>query len=165
MANEQAAGAEVSACGLYRYRLWRAWAPGPRMLWVMLNPSTADGTVDDPTIRKCVGFAKRNEFPGIEVVNLFAWRATDPRELRVAEEPVGPDNDAAILTCVDAAAVVVFAWGGFQWPKVAPRARVVADMIRLRSSKVPHCFRYTGNGAPRHPLMLGYAAKLEEYGP
>lgn len=157
-------GAAFSDCGLYRYRLWRAWDPGPRMLWVMLNPSTADASADDPTIRKCVGFAKRNRFPGIEVVNLFAWRATDPRELRNAADPTGPENDAAILTAVDCAAAVFFAWGDFQWPQARTRALAVADMIRLRSPKTPMCFGYTGTREPRHPLMLGYKVAAEEYG-
>ena len=165
MSNDAARGAELSACGDYRYSLWRSWADGPRMLWVMLNPSTADANADDPTIRKCIGFARRNNFPGIEVVNLFAWRATDPRELRLSCDPVGPRNDTCIREAVDRAATIVFAWGGFQWPRVAPRGREVADMIRLRSRLTPMCFRCTGNGAPRHPLMLGYKVAMEEYGP
>src|SRR5689334_20041621 len=70
--------AVLSPCGLYRYRLTRRWGDGPALLFVMLNPSTADATEDDPTIRRCTGFAKREGMPAIEVVNLFAWRATDP---------------------------------------------------------------------------------------
>lgn len=158
-------GAEVSACGLYRYRLWRAWAPGPRMLWVMLNPSTADSADDDHTIRKCIGFAKRMNLPGIEVVNLFAWRDRDPRTLRAAFDPVGPDNDAAILTEAHAAAVVVFGWGGFRWEGVRPRAAAVQKMIHAHTGKAPLSFGVTAYGDPRHPLMLGYKTKLEEYGP
>ena len=73
-------GAVISDCKRYRYRLWRIWnGSQSRLVFVMLNPSTADGEQDDPTIRKCVGFAERLGYGGIEVVNLFAWRATDPR--------------------------------------------------------------------------------------
>jgi hypothetical protein len=74
-------GALLSEDGRYRYRLWRLWDDlAPVMVWVMLNPSTADADLDDPTIRKCIGFAKANRHGGIIVVNLFAWRATDPKE-------------------------------------------------------------------------------------
>src|SRR4051812_17109287 len=107
-------GALLSDDGLYRYRLWRIWEElAPVMVWVMLNPSTADADVDDPSIRKCVGFAKANGCGGIIVVNLFAWRATDPKELRAVADPVGPENDAHIRWAVKAPllATVVAGWG------------------------------------------------------
>lgn len=87
---EQLRGAVISDDGRYRYRLWRTWAPElPRMAWIMLNPSTADAEVDDPTIRRCVGFAKREGCGGIEVVNLYAYRSTDPSVLGTVDEKHG----------------------------------------------------------------------------
>jgi hypothetical protein len=82
-------GATLSDCGRYRYRLWRRWADGPTVLFVMLNPSTADADVDDPTIRRCIGFARSWGAGALEVVNLYAWRATQPAELKAAVGPVG----------------------------------------------------------------------------
>src|SRR3954468_18218250 len=107
-------GAILSDDGLYRYRLWRIWDDlAPVMVWVMLNPSTADADVDDPTIRKCIGFAKRHRHGGIILANLFAWRTTDPRELPRAADPVGPANDEHIRWACRAPllATVVAGWG------------------------------------------------------
>jgi hypothetical protein len=88
---EDGRGALLSECGQYRYRLWRLWdALAPVMVWVLLNPSTADADTDDPTVRKCVGFARAHRYGGVVLVNLFAWRATDPKQLRIVNDPVGP---------------------------------------------------------------------------
>lgn len=121
--------AELSPCGLYRYWLWRKWSDGgKRVTFVMLNPSTADALMDDPTIRKCVGFAKRLGFDELFVVNLFAYRATEPKELqrvgwRIAE---GPANDNHTATACMLASLVIAAWGAtdFRNAMVAYRARV-----------------------------------------
>lgn len=87
--------AVISDDGLYRYRLSRAWRPElPRMVFIMLNPSTADAEVDDPTIRRCMGFAKRERYGGIEVINLYALRATKPVHLLDHPDPNGPTNVA-----------------------------------------------------------------------
>lgn len=87
-------GAHLSACGAYRYALRRTWDPArPAALFVGLNPSTADAERDDPTTRRCVRFARDWGFGGLLVGNLFAYRATRPRDLRAAAEPVGPEND------------------------------------------------------------------------
>src|SRR5262245_19133112 len=91
----------ISPCGLYRYWLTRTWDNSlRRVCWVMLNPSTADAEQDDPTIRRCVGFARSWGAGGIIVVNLFAFRASDPKALLRAADPVGPDNDGHILKSV-----------------------------------------------------------------
>src|SRR3989449_11540410 len=100
-----------SRCGTYRYALWRRWAAGPQVLFVMLNPSTADAQRDDPTIRRCIGFARRWGCGGIEVVNLFALRATDPRRLRYTRDPVGPENVAHLARAAGRASLVGAAWG------------------------------------------------------
>ena len=97
----EARGAELSGCGRYRYKLWRIWDPDlPPILFVMLNPSTADANSDDRTIRRCVAFAKRDGFGRLLVGNLFAYRTPYPRVLRKAEEPVGDGNDVALVADV-----------------------------------------------------------------
>ena len=131
------------------------------MLWVMLNPSTADGTKDDPTIRKCIGFATRHGCEAIEVVNLFALRATNPRELVGARDPVGPDNPRVLRDVRYAAdAAMIVAWGG------ATRARALTEQRARRFERelghLPFsCFGTTERGQPRHPLMLAYATPLQ----
>jgi hypothetical protein len=103
--------ATISDCGKFRYRLFRKWGCGSPLLFVMLNPSTADGEKDDATIRRCLRFAMAHDFGELEVVNLFAYRATDPKELRRAGYPVGPENDQHITDAVREAAAVCLAWG------------------------------------------------------
>jgi hypothetical protein len=149
----------ISPCGSYRYSLSRVWDDGPTLAWCMLNPSTADADVDDPTVRKCIGFAKRWGFGGIHVVNLFALRATDPRELRIAKNPVGPGNSDALMKAFSRYPVVV-AWGGS-----IPRTRDAdnaARSVRDSARRGPRglewwCLGRTRYGEPRHPLMLAYA--------
>lgn len=104
--------AVISPCGRYRYRLSRTWdARKLPLVWIMLNPSTADAEVDDPTIRRCVSFSKREGAGGLEVLNLFALRAPDPKQLRVAPDPIGPDNDEWIRQVLHPHTRVVAAWG------------------------------------------------------
>ncbi len=165
-------GAELSEFGTYRYALWRAWNPGlPVAVFVMLNPSTADGTADDPTIRKCVGFAKRWECGAIYVVNLFAYRATDPKRLRGLDldDRCGQHNGSHLrraLSRMCSPGVVpgpcVAAWG--RQPK-----RVLGDeparlMSLARQERVQlQCLGTAQDGNPRHPLMLAYATELQPY--
>ncbi len=143
-------GARFSADGRYRYRLWRRWDRAlPVVAFCLLNPSTADARRDDPTIRRCIGFARTWGFGGVEVVNLFALRATDPRQLRRAQDPVGPRNDRAIRSAARRAAVVVLGWGAH--PVARRRAGVAA--LRLGGARLVTLGRTRG-GAPRHPLYL-----------
>jgi hypothetical protein len=154
-------GALLSADGRYRYRLWRLWDDLlPIMVWVMLNPSTADADVDDPTIRKCVGFAKANGYGGIIVVNLFAWRATDPKELPRVADPVGPENDEHILWACRAPllATIVAGWGCDKFS--LSRATRVKTLIYGAAGRQLQCFRKSVGGRPYHPLYLPYAAHL-----
>lgn len=155
--------AEISPCGLYRYRLTRTWdAAAPALLFVMLNPSTADASEDDPTIRRCLGFARRERAGGLVVANLFAFRATDPKALEDAADPIGPDNARWIETCVrETSGPIVAAWGA-SVPKrldLLVHMRVVAllPLDRLR------CLGRTASGAPRHPLYLPASAALERW--
>lgn len=155
-------GALISADGRYRYRLWRLWnVDAPVMVWVMLNPSTADAETDDPTIRKCIGFAKAHRYGGIIVVNLFAWRATDPKELARLDDPVGPENDEHIVWACRAPllATVVGGWGANRF--AAKRATRVKVVIQSAGGRHIHCFRQSASGAPWHPLYLPYSSPLE----
>ena len=114
-------GATISACGRYRYELARGEGE-PSICWIMLNPSTADASRDDPTIRRVIGFSRRWGFATAVVVNLFAWRATRPEELLSVEDPVGPDNDRTVRDVVGRSDVVVLAHGSLppDW-RGAPR--------------------------------------------
>jgi hypothetical protein len=144
----------LSACGTYRYSLVRSWTGGKgTCLFVMLNPSTATGEVDDPTIRKCVGYARAWGFSRLEVVNLFAFRATDPRNLQLArakgQDVVGPENDANIAAAMERADRVIVAWGldGVLYG----RGSQVLAQLRL-FDKPLLCFKLNSNGEPAHPL-------------
>ena len=98
-----------SPCGTYRYRLTRRWAEGPAVAFIMLNPSTADGSVDDPTIRRCIGYGQSWGYGALAVGNLYAFRATEPQELRRARDPIGPDNDRHLECIAETATRVVCA--------------------------------------------------------
>lgn len=112
----------------------------------MLNPSTADETVDDPTIRRCIGYAKSWNYGGVVVSNLFALRATDPRELKTAVDPIGPENDFALKTCMEESALCVCAWGNHG--SLYGRSAAVRDIL----GPGLHCLRVSKQGEPVHPL-------------
>jgi hypothetical protein len=126
----------------------------------MLNPSTADAEVNDPTIRKCLGFAKELGFKAIEVVNLYAFRATHPIDLEAAGFPPGDENDAYIAHAVALAGEypVICAWGRNGHGSL--QARHVLELVR-RFGGAPYALRKSEDGCPWHPLMLPYASKLE----
>lgn len=157
-----AQAAVLSECGQYRYTLTRVWDLQPSMVFVMLNPSTADADEDDATIRKCLGFAKRDRAGGIAVVNLYAWRSTDPAGLKKAADPVGRDNDKHICSVLEGHGVgkVVVAWGANATDST--RTDNVLKLIRLCGRK-PLCFGKTNGGQPLHPLMLAYETPLVEF--
>lgn len=153
MARGEIAGAVISECGLYRYRLWRRWGPGPQVLWIMLNPSTADAYTDDPTIRRCAGFTRAWGCDGFEVVNLFARRATNPRSLHRLADPYGPLNAHQLrISTADQWAHIVAAWG-------AAAAAMPIDLwgaegnIRYLVDTI-ECLGTTKAGHPKHPLYL-----------
>lgn len=153
-------GAIISNCGRFRYRLTRRWGLGRTLAFVMLNPSTANATEDDATVRRCMSFADREGFDAIEVVNLFAYRATDPAELRRAGYPVGPGNDEWIRSTVLGADAVCVAWGA----RVAglERPQLVLPMLYALGVE-PQCLRITRSGYPQHPLMLASSARLQPF--
>ena len=152
--------ATFSVCERFRYRLWRTWGPGLPLLFVMLNPSTADARSDDPTLRRCLGFAQRAGFGALEVVNLFAYRATDPRDLRAAGYPVGPRNDEHIAAAVGDSAAVCLAWGS-NATRLARPAEVLGLLRGLRAR--PQCLRLTRDGCPQHPLRLPAGCGLRPF--
>lgn len=127
----------------------------------MLNPSTADAQIDDPTIRSCVRLARGLGYGSFEVVNLFAFRATNPDALGRESSPVGPQNDwmieAAILRCD----IGVMAWGAH--PIAENRSRTVRSLIRSRRPAT-YCLGKTKAGAPRHPLYVKSGTPLELFG-
>jgi hypothetical protein len=156
-------GATLSPCGKYRYRLWRIWDDHSTVaVWVMLNPSTADADVDDPTIRRCLGFSRAWGYGGIIVVNLFAWRATDQSELDWVDDPVGPENDAHITACVGGPvlASVIAAWGK---QPVSRRRRATEVLTLIRSKRGnPGCLGVNTDGSPKHPLYLAATTTLRQ---
>jgi hypothetical protein len=139
----------------YRYELWRRWADGPAVCnFLLLNPSTADARSDDPTVARCRRRARAWGFDAVVITNLFALRSTDPRALRSATDPVGPANDAALLSVARSAALVVCGWGVLG----AYLGRSSAVLALLAHAGVPaFCLGRTASGAPRHPLYLPYA--------
>jgi hypothetical protein len=155
--------AVISACGRYRYLLTRRVGPGPRTAtFLMLNPSTADATNDDPTIRRCLGFARRWGCKRLVVLNLFAVRATDPADMKRADDPVGPENpewfDRTLRALVDGP--VVCAWGVHG----AHLGRDQAVLGWLDGYDIkPLALGITREGHPKHPLYLSYGVPLISY--
>lgn len=157
--------ATISPCGAYRYWLERRWGAAPPQVFVMLNPSTADDTVDDRTIGRCIEFSKRESAGGLIVVNLFALRATDPKELNGHADPVGPDNAKSVGMALIAAGVykrpVICGWGGNknakdQAKRLFARARDLD--VKLMALHV------NDDGSPKHPLYIKGNAPLISFG-
>lgn len=142
----------VSHCGTYRYQLARTWDDAlPAACFIMLNPSTADAVKDDNTVRRCLSFARAWGCGELVVVNLFAYRATDPAALKTAADPVGPGNDDHIVRAARAAGRVVAAWGVHGTYK----GRDAAVAALLAAHSVPLlCLGTTRDGRPRHPLYV-----------
>ncbi len=154
-------GALFSKCEKYRYALWRKWTDGSETaVFVGLNPSTADEQKDDPTIRRCVGFAKEWGCSSLLMVNLFAWRATDPEAMKAADDPVGPYNDVILGGAAAVAFHLVAAWGihGIYRDRCW---HVLAD-LRGRGHLLG-CLGETQTGFPRHPLYVKSLTPLRTY--
>ncbi|HBG98198.1 MAG: DUF1643 domain-containing protein [Rhodobacteraceae bacterium] len=151
-----ASTAVYSDCARYRYSLTRVWDPaGSRLAFVLLNPSTATETRNDPTVERCERRARQLGHGAFRVVNLFAWRATDPRALRRVADPVGPANDAALGAAGRWADRVLCGWGVHG----AHRGRGAAVATLLRGVGYSLChLGLTRDGHPRHPLYMPYAA-------
>lgn len=150
--------------GTYRYRLTRTWGAGGRVLFVMLNPSTADADKPDPTITRCIGFAKAWGHGSIEVVNLFAFRSPHPTDLLTVNDPVGPENDSHIAAAVFDASLVVMAHGTHGNRRLREQIRSRAWTVRqriARHGRTAQCLGTTKDRMPRHPLYLPASLRPE----
>lgn len=163
-------GAIMSTDNTYRYVLWRCWkADEPSMVFIMLNPSTADDKVDDPTIRRCLSFAKREECGRLIVVNLYALRATDPDVLLQTDDPRGPDNRKYLENVIAMAnGPVVAAWGSWWYSNQTKRNRPALPRLSVEAfardaGKTLYCLGRTSSNQPRHPLYVKGDQPLEVF--
>jgi len=155
--------AVFSADDRYRYLLTRRWACGGKAVtWIMLNPSTATASANDNTITRCMDFARRWGYSAMYVVNLFAYRATDPRELTRVADPVGPANDDYITDLCSDSWLTVAAWGVHG--RLNDRARHVAKLLDSEGVQLS-CLGVTSHGHPRHPLYLRSTTTPQTYQP
>jgi hypothetical protein len=169
-----------SPCGRYRYLLTRTWhglpardepagqrkptgrVPAPRtILWIMLNPSTADAERDDPTIRRCIGFSRRWGYGVMHAVNIFALRSTNPSELLRAPDPVGPQTDLHIRRAAAVSSEIIVAWGAF--PLAAERGERVMSLLEAAMGRRIRSLGLTASGSPRHPLYLRATARRRPF--
>lgn len=155
--------AVISDCGRYRYRLFRGWGTVPEMkipvLWIMLNPSTADAEVDDPTIRRCIAFSNTWGYGSMWVGNLYAFRSTDPATLwgMAVNDACGPENSQHLYHMALESAQIVCAWGaggGTNIPLALP-VPTAGGIVCLGTTKK--------HGAPRHPLYLKSTAERQPF--
>lgn len=153
--------AVYSSCEAYRYVLTRVWQPeGRRVLFVMLNPSTATEVQNDPTVERCERRARALGYGAFRVCNIFAYRATDPRQMRAQADPVGPLNDRAIADSADWADAVVCAWGTHG--AHLDRGAAVESLLRATGKPLYH-LGLSKDGHPKHPLYIGYAHQPEAW--
>lgn len=145
----------------YRYELSETWAPGPCVMWLMMNPSVASIAHADPTLIRTGRFARSWGYGGQLIGNMHAYRITDSRLLAGIADPVGPENDAAILSMAERAAIVVLAYGLPPKP-LRPRAAVVVEMLRSAGARLTY-LRLSQDGTPTHPLYLPADIKPLDY--
>jgi hypothetical protein len=149
--------AVYSPCEAYRYALTRIWdVSAPRAVFVMLNPSTATEVQNDPTVERCERRARALGFGGFRVVNIFAYRATDPRVMRAQADPVGPGNDAALVEAAGWGDQIICAWGNHG--AHLRRGAAVEALLRAQGKPLFH-LSLTKEGVPKHPLYIGYAVQ------
>ena len=154
-------GATFSDCKQYRYKLWRTWDTNtPPAVFIMLNPSTADEIKNDPTVERCERRARMMGYGGLRVANIFALRSTDPKALYQHTDPVGKDNDAAILELVNGAGIVICAWGGHG--NLNNRGTKVLELLQS-ANITPYYLALNKDGTPKHPLYVGYALSPVEW--
>jgi hypothetical protein len=161
------AGAIISDCDQYRYRLWRQWdASRPTLCFIMLNPSTADHEVNDPTITRCLRRALAGRYGRMEVVNLFPLRSTDPDRLLTHPAPLGHEDitNGSMMDALDRCTRVICAWGAHKAAK--GRADEVLRIIRLcdRADQLYH-LGHNQDGSPKHPLYTAANVRLRRYTP
>lgn len=153
--------AVYSPCERYRYSLSRTWNPaGPKVLFVMLNPSTATEVQNDPTVERCERRSRHLGFGGFRVTNIFAWRATDPRDMKAASDPIGPDNDQILLDGAKWADQVIAAWGVHG--AHLQRGQAVAEQLQNSTTQLFH-LGLSKAGHPKHPLYLPYSQQPQPW--
>jgi len=145
---------------IYRYLLYRKWGNlKKKVTWIMLNSSTADETLDDPTIRRCIGFAKQFDADELDIVNLFAYRSTNPEKLYTVEDPVGKENDDYIRKSIEKSSLIILGWGNHG--KLLNRSdEVISKLLKPYSDKV-FALKILKNGEPGHPLYIPYSVELQ----
>lgn len=155
---DEQSGAKFSRCLRYRYALWRRWAwhgyPSSIVMFIGLNPSTADETINDPTIRRCIDFAKRWDRHGLVMMNAYAYRATNPKDMLTTTEPIGELNDDELIRRAADCDLLVAAWGNHC---STDRQEQVCRLLNRRIM----CLGKTNTGRPRHPLYLKKETPLE----
>lgn len=157
MSEHEAGAAYFSEDRTYRYALSRVWEPRlPMMMFIGLNPSTADENTLDPTLRRIIRYAKREECGGFWMANLFAFRATNPKDMLAADEPVGPDNDQWITDIACWCSLIVVGWGAH-----GGHRNRATEVRKLLSGHELYCLKKTKAGEPGHPLYLRADANLE----
>lgn len=143
----------------YRYLLTRRWGRGPSLTFIMLNPSTADSQNDDSTIRRCLGYAKREGYNALSVLNLFAFRARDPSELLTAPDPIGPENAAYLKAEAKRKdGITIAAWGSHP---IASEVSLGVRGLFIKYHRPLYHLGLTKSGQPKHPLYLSLSAPLE----
>jgi len=153
--------AVYSDCEAYRYALTRVWdATGKRVTFVMLNPSTATEVQNDPTVERCERRARALGFGAFQVCNIFAFRATDPKVMRKATDPVGPANDEAIRKGCLWADQVICAWGTHG--AYLSRGPAVEALVRATEKPMAH-LGLSKAGHPKHPLYISYQKQPEKW--
>lgn len=161
-------GALFSPCRTWRYSLYRIWNKAlPALVMVMLNPSTAEETANDPTVERCQRRAVQMDCGTLIVVNAFALRSTDPDALKPHADPVGPDNDkhisiAAYRSAAGTGGFLICGWGKECELARPGRARQVLDLIRAQGA-TPLALKVNKDGSPQHPLYVGYSVQPTEY--
>lgn len=147
-------GAIISDCSKYRYQLWRIWdKTKPFVMFIMLNPSTADSDIDDPTIRRCIGYAKSWGYGGVYVGNLYAYRATEPSVLREVDNSIGIDNEKHLKEMDSKCEKIICAWGN---RKGRPE-HIFSNFNNL------HYLKLNADGTPAHPLYLKKDLKPKKF--
>lgn len=156
-------GADFSSCGKYRYRLWRIWdTKKPPLVWILLNPSTADEWKDDPTMRRCCGFAQRDGYGGIIVLNIFAWRSTDPKLMKTFgkfadNDIIGPENNDYIKAYAESDLDIAIGWGTHG--ALCDRHIEVFEILSEHTLKM---LGQTATGQPKHPLYISGKRKFTQ---
>lgn len=148
-------GATFSDCENYRYQLWRKWDNDGYCNFVLLNPSTADEKISDPTVTRCETRARAMGFGGLIVTNIFAFRATDPKVMIAQEDPIGPDNDEAILEAAGRSKIIILGYG--EHGELLGRGRQVCQMLLDLHRDKLHALDLNKSGHPKHPLYVDYS--------